>query len=469
MDFDPDGERLATYHGDGGVRLWALGDDRAVPMREWPRVHEGGCNDLRFAPSGDHVVVGFDSAAVAVLGVGDPPQTDPMLLLPFGSRLIEVEFNSSGEWLATASMLAVSLWPFDRTRYPYILRGHAGNVEYVEFSVDGRSLVSQSSDGTVRLWPLEATAGSQVRVLHDWGHPAPTPVGWMTLSPDGRFLVTTCNEDVALVVPLDGSAPRSLGGFDNRVLRAAIGGGGRLVGIPGRSEGRWIVRLWDLEAGTQRDIDLSDLVDATDFHSHVQVTADGRVLAAGSQDSLHEIDPVTGSRTLLSEGAGFFIVGRDDDLVVSRRRRDPVPSVATVHDFAADTAIPLASHGNQVISFALDSSGTVVVTGSRDGIIRVGPITGESPHWLVGHEGTVWAVDVSPDGRWIASGADDGTIRLWPMPDLSRPPLHDLPRDEFLARLGSLINRRVIRDPDDPEAYRIHVDPFPGWATAPEW
>jgi WD40 repeat protein/DNA-binding winged helix-turn-helix (wHTH) protein len=469
MDIDPEGERLATFHGDGGARLWALGDGRAVPVREWPRVHEGGCNDLRFGPSGDHIVVGFDSAAVAVLGVGDPPQTDPMLLLPFGSRLIEVEFDSSGEWLATASMLAVSLWPFDRARFPFVFRGHAGNVEYVEFSVDGRSLVSQSSDGTVRLWPLEATAGSQVRVLHDWGHPAPTPVGWMTLSPDGRFLVTTCNEDVALVVPLDGSAPRSLGGFDNRVLRAAIGGGGRLVGIPGRSEGRWIVKLWDLEAGTQRNVDLSDLVDATDFHSHVQVTEDGRLLAAGSQDNLHEIDPVTGSRTMLAEGAGFFILGPDDELVVSRRYRDPLPSIATIRDIAAGTAVPLASHGNQVISFALDSSGTVVVTGSRDGIIRVGPISGETPQWLVGHEGTVWAVDVSPDGQWIASGGDDGTIRLWPMPDLTKPPLHDLPRDEFIARLGSLINRRVIRDPDDPEAYRIHVDGFPGWATVPEW
>jgi hypothetical protein len=178
---------------------------------------------------------------------------------------------------------------------------------------------------------------------------------------------------------------------------------------------------------------------------------------------------VTGSRTPVAAGVGEFIIGRSDGLVVSRRRPDGIASVATAHDLDAGTATPLPSHGSLVTSFAIDSSGSIVVTGGQDEIVRVGPISGEPPHLLVGHQGTVRAVAVSPDGRWIASGADDGTIRVWPMPDLTKPPLHDLPRDEFIARLGSLINRRVVRDPDDPEAYRIHVDGFPGWATVPEW
>jgi WD40 repeat protein len=189
----------------------------------------------------------------------------------------------------------------------------------------------------------------------------------------------------------------------------------------------------------------------------------------GSQGGLYELDPVTGAFTQRAEGVGLFIIGRDDDLIVSRSRMDGVPSFATIHDLAAGTSTPLASHGNRVLCFALDPSGSIVATGGRDGIIRVGPVSGESPHWLVGHEGTVWSLAISPDGRTIASGGSDSTIRLWPMPDLSRPPLHDLPGDDFQARLGSLINRRVVRDPDDPEGYRIKVDPFPGWAIVPQW
>ena len=83
------------------------------------------------------------------------------------------------------------------------------------------------------------------------------------------------------------------------------------------------------------------------------------------------------------------------------------------------------------------------------------------PYWPVS------SVAVSPDGRWIASGSDDGTIRLWPMPDLSKPPLHTLPHDELLAKLKSLTNLRAVRDPCSDTGWKIEIGPFPGWADVP--
>ncbi len=55
------------------------------------------------------------------------------------------------------------------------------------------------------------------------------------------------------------------------------------------------------------------------------------------------------------------------------------------------------------------------------------------------------------------------------MPDLSKPPLHTLPRAELIAKLHSLTNIRVELDSSAPEGWRLEVGPFPGWKTVPEW
>ena len=112
---------------------------------------------------------------------------------------------------------------------------------------------------------------------------------------------------------------------------------------------------------------------------------------------------------------------------------------------------------------------TVLVTGDRNGIIRVGPATGEQPYLLLGHEGEIQSLAIDPLGRWIASAGQDGTLRLWPMPDLSKPPLHTLPRKALIAKLETLTNVRVVRDPQSSTGWKLSHDPFPGWETVPTW
>jgi len=78
-------------------------------------------------------------------------------------------------------------------------------------------------------------------------------------------------------------------------------------------------------------------------------------------------------------------------------------------------------------------------------------------------------VAFSPDGRWLASAGEDRTIRLWPVPDVGRTPPHMRTHEEFLAKLRSWTNLRVVPDPESPTGWKLEVSPFPGWAKLPEW
>src|SRR5262249_18353208 len=106
--------------------------------------------------------------------------------------------------------------------------------------------------------------------------------------------------------------------------------------------------------------------------------------------------------------------------------------------------------------------------GDLDGIVRTGPITGETPHLLYGHESWISEVSVTPDGKWIGT-AENGNpvIRLWKMP--VGKPFQALPHDEFLNRLRALTNIRVQKDANSATGYKIEYAPFAGWENLASW
>ncbi len=117
----------------------------------------------------------------------------------------------------------------------------------------------------------------------------------------------------------------------------------------------------------------------------------------------------------------------------------------------------------------MNPAGTTVLSGDREGVLRVGSVTGEEPHLLFGHEGRSRGLPSTLVVVGSPPASQDGEVRLWPMPDLSKPPLHTLPHDELIAKLKTLTNLRVVRDEADPTGWTLTHDPFPGWETVPSW
>jgi WD40 repeat protein len=252
---------------------------------------------------------------------------------------------------------------------------------------------------------------------------------------------------------------------EDRVNSLAVGPRARLVAA-GILKG--IVRIWDLASGEARILKVGD---GERGNRVVEFTEDGDLWVAsrsklrrwsldGRQPQIADEIDLESPEFVPDELCGVDLEGRR----ALFRETDRL----WVMDIDSRKTRWLTSHGS-VARCKLHANGELLSSANRVGDVRIGSVTGEEPHLLLGHTAEVNAVVVSPDRRWIASGSDDKTIRLWPMPDLSKPPLHTWPRSELIAKLKTFTNLRVVPDEASPTGWRIEAGPFPGWETVPSW
>lgn len=225
--FSPDGTKLVTSSGDGFIRVWDV--ESGEKQLEWQNAGTVGIYQVavEFSPNGKMIATSSPGANVQIWDaatgrpLGKPLQhADDVFWLVFdraGQRLAtaskdktariwsvqtgqmltpplvhadplharnSVTFSPDGSRLATAAGSSAQVWDAASGRAVTTPLRHGGLVRAVQFSADGRKLLSASEDGTARLWDPET------------GHPVSEPmrhgarVTSAEFSPDGSQLVT---------------------------------------------------------------------------------------------------------------------------------------------------------------------------------------------------------------------------------------------------------------------------------------
>jgi len=469
--FHPKGDRFATLDSGGEIQLWAVEGSAAIPLRSWSAGSARATWDLRFSPSGRFLAAAFNSGpALQVWDLEGPPDAAPISLPEMYAPVFGLVFDREERWIATSGGLYSSIWPLTRDRRPYLLPGHAAGVTAVTFAPDGSWLASASGDGTIRWWPMSPGVGDGQRVLFDWGHPLEAQFLVLESDPKGRFVVASADRGQIKVLFLDGSPPRSLEGFSGPATNLAVGPEGRFVAAGGgtQSPPDALVRVWDLESNAVTVLDLGDGHNI----SGVAFTQEGDLLIS-SGGKLRRWNTATLEYSVIGD-SGSFVLSADRRHVLrgsSIWDDDVHTRTFSILDLVDGTSRQLPGFLIHSGGMALDASGSVVAMRGTSGPIQVGSSGGGEPHLLLGHPSAsfVMSIAMSPDGRWIAAGSgNENVIRLWPVPDVSKTPLHVLSHDEFLARLKTQTNHRIVPVDRARSGYRQIHDPFPGWEDLPE-
>ncbi|WP_425400435.1 protein kinase domain-containing protein [Aeoliella sp.] len=284
-------------------------------------------------------------------------------------------------------------------------KAHDGAVKSLQFT-GKKQLITCGFDGQVKRWRL-----SQIENPRRLGNRMHS----LQRSPNDQFVAAVEDESTLLLMTPQGNVIKRIDLKDDGLVHEALS-------ISPDSK-RVAVSCRKLKALQVRDTSTGEVVSTFRTRSNVTGVAYNptrneiaiamysggvvQILDATSFELIHEVSLENDAdyRCMYSpDGEQLLCVGDSRGV--------------TIINLRSNRGIERIFSTSRARCLQFDSTGTLLVTGHRDGTIRLWDFETRSLRkTLIGHKGRVSRLAISPDGRTLVSTGHDSTLRLWSLED----------------------------------------------------
>jgi WD40 repeat protein/transcriptional regulator with XRE-family HTH domain len=407
LDLSLDGTVLATGGTDGAVRLWRITDGKLLWIG---RGHNHWVFSLTFSRDQTKIISGSPDATLRVWDVATGEQLN--LWRNTGDEITTLDCSLENILVIGGSAPQSTLIDIETGKHLRALQGHGGSrILAVAFSPDGRTVLTGSTDHTLKLWEVETGNCLQTFVGHIDG------VRSVAFSPDGKTIASgSIDRTIKLWQIETGNCIGTLTAHQGMILDLAFSPGGSILTSASMDR---TLRLWHVASGQCIKI----LGRHTKPVWALVYSPDGQTIISGGDDHAVKFwDAETGQCTktwqgnsnamtsvtypqknTLQEQTTYFLASGSEDRNIRLWDVDTGQCCRT-----------LIGHKGRVVSLQYSPDGHTLLSGSWDGTAKLWNIlSGECLETFYGHTLLIWSVAFSSDGNTLATASEDGTIRLW--------------------------------------------------------
>ncbi|BAY13155.1 serine/threonine-protein kinase [Calothrix sp. NIES-2098] len=338
----------------------------------------------------------------------DSLKPKPKLKIPLllGGAILLLGLGGYGVWQISKALLPKTV-AYEKLALAHSLTGHNGSINSLAFSDDGNTLVSGSTDKSIKIWNLQTGTLKTTLNLHS------SEVNSVAISRDGKTLVSGSKDGNIKISKLPiGNLKATLFQSQNSVNSVAISPDGQTLVSGGEDKN---IKTWNLQTGNLK----YTLTGHTKSVMPIAISSDGQTLVSGSADNTIKIwNLATGQLKNTFSGHTKSVmsiaISPDGKTLASGSTDDTIKIWDLQTGQLKNT---LAKHYYPVSALAISPDGQTLISGSWDDTIKIWNLkTGAIKTTLNGHRSSVNALAISPDGQTLVSGSSDRTIKIWRLP-----------------------------------------------------